>query len=549
MPPEHTVVDFSPDLINDLIDYCIDIDCNKRILSILIFCILKFFDITNADANRLFQVINCLQVETIIKQLKRFIQLDTQQFVIDGRGGKHEDSFYDVFPYIKIEAKSFVAQETAKTKCSFRISELAKFISKLYYEEELGEEYNDGFYVRSETSCRVDLERWGYNYDNNKKKAYFLGHEREDVIEQREEFINYFINSKDNYYVVSEDEKPEWIKPIEKPCVLIFHDESTFRSGEQTSKRWLSSGNEQFYNKGRGRSIMVSDFLVAMEGETFFSLSTEEWNEAIKTNPELKNEETIKYEPNTATAMIDLSRDGYFNTDTILAQFERLFKMIKFKKKFNYPVKHDIELIVDNARTHSALMVNINDFRLRPGGYCPLETLTWEDDNGEKQFLDLYFKEGDLTGQSKGLKQIALDLGFEMPERSKLEDYKRILSNHKAFQKLTKLQELASRYKVKIIYCPKYHCELNPIEGVWCWLKQYIRRRTDQTYDSLVRLLDESREEFETQNFGIKLIRRFWRCIFAYKAGLSYREVLTTYFSGKSKVKIEKHRRIQNTLL
>lgn len=153
------------------------------------------------------------------------------------------------------------------------------------------------------------------------------------------------------------------------------------------------------------------------------------------------------------------------------------------------------ELVVDNARTHSALMVNINDLRLRPGGNCPLEVLSWLDDNNERQTLELFFKEGKLAGQSKGLKQIALEIGFEMPEGSKLDDYKRILSNHKAFMKLTKLQELAQRYNIKIIYCPKYHCELNPFEGVWCWMKQYIRKRSDQTYNTMLVLVDESREE------------------------------------------------------
>ena len=33
---------------------------------------------------------------------------------------------------------------------------------------------------------------------------------------------------------------------------------------------------------------------------------------------------------------------------------------------------------------------------------------------------------------------------------------------------VTKLEVLASKYNMKIIYCPKYHCELNAIEGLWC---------------------------------------------------------------------------------
>ena len=55
--------------------------------------------------------------------------------------------------------------------------------------------------------------------------------------------------------------------------------------------------------------------------------------------------------------------DGYFDNDCILRQFERLFMMLEFKKDFNHPVKHDIEIVVDNSRTHTKMEVNINDFR------------------------------------------------------------------------------------------------------------------------------------------------------------------------------------------
>jgi hypothetical protein len=100
------------------------------------------------------------------------------------------------------------------------------------------------------------------------------------------------------------------------------------------------------------------------------------------------------------------------------------------------------------------------------------------DDNNKRQKLQLFHKEGDFAGQSKGLKQIAIELGYEMPEVSKLDDYKRVLSNHEAFQRQTKFQELAQKYGIKIVYCPKYHYELNPIEGIWCWMKQYVRKRS-----------------------------------------------------------------------
>ena len=36
--------------------------------------------------------------------------------------------------------------------------------------------------------------------------------------------------------------------------------------------------------------------------------------------------------------------------------------MLEFKEELNQPVKHDIEIVVDNERTHTAQAVNINEF-------------------------------------------------------------------------------------------------------------------------------------------------------------------------------------------
>jgi len=129
-----------------------------------------------------------------------------------------------------------------------------------------------------------------------------------------------------------------------------------------------------------------------------------------------------------------------------------------------------------------------------------------------------------------------------------LPDLRNRLAAHPAFQPRTKLDILADNYGVKIIWCPKYHCECNPIEGYWGNQKTFIRKYTDQTYKGLVRLIPESRQHYIDINLNIKLIRRFWRTIQAYKSGESYIQVLKAYFSGKSKEKIIAHRKITTDL-
>ncbi|CAF1119719.1 unnamed protein product [Didymodactylos carnosus] len=44
--------------------------------------------------------------------------------------------------------------------------------------------------------------------------------------------------------------------------ITAGHDEDTCKSGEVSAKRWIIPGNAPFYNKGRGPSIMCSDFMI-----------------------------------------------------------------------------------------------------------------------------------------------------------------------------------------------------------------------------------------------------------------------------------------------
>jgi hypothetical protein len=53
--------------------------------------------------------------------------------------------------------------------------------------------------IRSDDSCRLDLRRWRGSFDQNSQSPYFEGHERRDVVKQREEFTSYFINRINHY--------------------------------------------------------------------------------------------------------------------------------------------------------------------------------------------------------------------------------------------------------------------------------------------------------------------------------------------------------------
>ena len=96
---------------------------------------------------------------------------------------------------------------------------------------------------------------------------------------------------------------------------------------------------------------------------------------------------------------------------------------------------------------------------------------------------------------------------------------------------------------------PKFHCELNPIEGLWCYLKQYVRKRTNCNFDTMLYLISEARTVFNMKQIYMKLWRRFWRVVAAYHKKVNFEDILHIYFTGKTKAKIEAHRKIYNTNL
>ncbi|CAM4845696.1 unnamed protein product [Rotaria magnacalcarata] len=159
------------------------------------------------------------------------------------------------------------------TFCKEQIN--TRFISVLIYKV-------DQRLVRSVESCKLDLRRFGAKFTANSSRPYFLGHERENVVKHRKEFVKYLIEREQHFYMITNDTVPQWKTPITTPTILLCHDKSTYKCGEIPGKRWIMSDNAPFYNKGRGRSIMCSDLLVMHPSGPFFSLTDKEYSEALK---------------------------------------------------------------------------------------------------------------------------------------------------------------------------------------------------------------------------------------------------------------------------
>jgi hypothetical protein len=179
---------------------------------------------------------------------------------------------------------------------------------------------------------------------------------------------------------------------------------------------------------------MCSDFLVCHPSSPFFSLDDEEWAKAVKKHPELEDDTGINYIAQSASASIALGTDNYFTNDCILSQFQRLFKMLPFKKAFK---GHRVELLVDNATTHSTREYSINDFGRGIGTRCPVKTIEWFDSAGKKKKLDCFFRDSQGRKKSKGLLVISQELGLNLSHDILLKDLKVELLKHPSFNNVS----------------------------------------------------------------------------------------------------------------
>ena len=206
---------------------------------------------------------------------------------------------------------------------------------------------------------------------------------------------------------------------------------------------------------------MVSVFLVQHPSGPFFELSEEEWKQAVAKYKSLSVGSYVNYVDRTATASINIGTDAYFYSDTILGQFERLFQMIEFKQNYN---GNRIEIIVDNARTHTTKSYSLQDFGKNIGTHCLIEQIEYIDENGSTKVIDCYFKHAENEGKSKGLIELCKDLGVQLSAKIKSDEIREILSEHRAFQNVSESHSIS----LKTSSVPSSYTLLSRLQNLKC---------------------------------------------------------------------------------
>ena len=225
--------------------------------------------------------------------------------------------------------------------------EARTFVRKNGYKRGEPNMTDDGFrtWVYSNFGCEICNEtarHWlhdlGFSQKCHKKGVYFDGHERDDVVEHRKEFVAE-MNELERRCIYN-GHLPV-LQDGERPLIMIHHDESTFYANADQSQYWSDGSSTVLKQKSLGQSIMVSDFIEEAGGDY------------------------LRHNDDTARLLLETNTEGYFD-DMLMTQVDKAIDI--FEAKY---LDAQALLIFDNAPSHkkyAADALNADHMNVNPGG-------------------------------------------------------------------------------------------------------------------------------------------------------------------------------------
>ena len=353
--------------------------------------------------------------------------------------------------------------------------------------------------ISSRTAARW-LNALGFSQMCHQKSVFFDGHDREDVVAYRNDLLKK-LERLDRKSIKYDGIIPK-LQEGEKPLIRVVHDESTYFANSSQTLFWGDPQTSVIRQKSLGASIMVSDFVDEVHGFLYDNMES-------------------------ARVLLETTRDGYFNNSLLLKQVEKAINI--FERV--HPEAQGIFLF-DNAPSHCKMAddtPNADKMNAGPGGKQPIMKDTmWE---GKVQILV------DENGIPKGMKAILEERGVDT-FGMKVSDMRERLREYPDFnnQKTTLETYIEQRGHI-CLYYPKFHCELSPIERVWCQSKKFTQKHAN---GSIVRLRQIVPKGLDSVT--VEQIKKYFRSCRdyerAYREGVTGRDV-------EEKVKIYKsHRRV-----
>ncbi|THU98051.1 hypothetical protein K435DRAFT_661731 [Dendrothele bispora CBS 962.96] len=390
-------------------------------------------------------------------------------------------------------------------------------------------------------TARRYLKILGFRFREPSKGSYADGHERGDVVDYREKhYLPSWAGIMQRVLKWTSEGIPEYGPLPGRQVIVWFHDETIFYAHDRRRRNWYHKDAPcKPYQKGDGHSLMIADFVSA----EFGFLRTPDGRTARRLFRPGKN------------------RDGYFTSEDIKDQARAAMDLVEEL----YP-EYEHVFIYDNATTHlkredgalsarkmtkgpsanffTSVQARDDQGKPIPGQRTKIQMKPGKLPDGTEQplyypddFKDEKGQPSELAGKFKGIVNILLERNINI-EGKKFECrgfkcaspavdccMKRILYNQPDFSNQESILEATYRERgFQVIFLPKYHCELNPIEQCWGYSKRLYRfypqsSREDVLQKNAVECLDA---------IPIESIRRFFNHAYkfadAYSKGLNGRQ-------------------------
>ena len=214
------------------------------------------------------------------------------------------------------------------------------------------------------------------------RKGIFIdGHERPDVVEYRKQFLE-TLETLSPYLVefTSDGRMQEKVYPAGcevggskcRPVIIITHDESIFSANDGKHQAWVPENGTILRPKGKGKGIMVSDFLLPWSRLNLLSLPRTRQQELLDLGIPLEAAVLFEYG----------QEEGYWDGKMLVQQ--AVSKALPIAEAL-YP-GYSFLFLFDNATNHSSYADD-----------ALIASKMNKTDGGQQPFLrDGWFRDGDI---------------------------------------------------------------------------------------------------------------------------------------------------------
>ncbi|KIL70111.1 hypothetical protein M378DRAFT_96383, partial [Amanita muscaria Koide BX008] len=392
----------------------------------------------------------------------------------------------------------------------------------------------------SERTAQRWLLKLGWRMTVLRKGVYMDGHERVDVVEYRQKVFLPLMEEYERRMAKYEGPDLKRVPPTlqlgEKEIIPNFQDESCLTVNEYKSRTWLRDDQTILQKKGRGRLIHVSDFINPETGRLLHR----------------KDDGTIIDEARK-TIYPGANGDAWWDAPQLLAQVEHAIKV--FEKAHPGCVSL---FLFDQSSAHASLPPDaLKAFEMNKGDggkqRIQHDTIIPET-NPCPEHRGKFQKMTHTDGRPKGLQRVLEERGFDVKKlKAKCSPVcpientnccmARLLSQQDDFKHQESILEVLIRKSGhECIFLPKFHCELNPIEMYWGWVKYRYRETPKNGFADAklqaIKYLDACPDD---------VIRRFINRSFRFMS--AYRKGLTGKAAAWAVRKQRQHRQVSNSAM